>query len=71
MKYDDLSDWLNEEYRNLLEKADRRFTIPSSFKKFINEKELKHNLIIKSKGNNCYCTNCTHNFISKKKLMKV
>lgn len=63
-----MSSYIKKEYRNLLEKADRRFTIPSSFKKFINEKELKHNLIIKSKGNNCYCTNCTHNFISKKKV---
>lgn len=60
--------YIKKEYREILEKADRRFTIPSSFKRFIKENELKHNLIIKSKGNHCICTNCKYEFISKKKV---
>lgn len=62
-----MSYYIKKEYRRLLEKADRIFTIPSSFKRFINENEAKHNLIIKSKGGHCYCTNCEHKFISNKK----
>lgn len=60
--------YIKKEYRNILEKADKDFTIPKSFQRFIKEKEITHNLIIKSKGNKCYCTNCNYEFISKKKV---
>ena len=60
--------YIKKEYRNILEKADKDFTIPKSFQRFIKEKEITHNLIIKSKGNKCYCTNCNYEFISMKKV---
>lgn len=60
--------YIKKEYRAILEKADKRFTIPSSFKRFIKENELKHNLIIKSRDNHCSCTNCKHEFTSKRKI---
>lgn len=57
--------YIKKEYRRLLYLADKQFTTPTSFKKFISEKEKLHNLVIKSKGNNCFCTCCNHNFVAQ------
>ena len=51
--------------------ADKQFTIPSSFQRFIKEKERLHNLVIKSKGNQCWCTCCHHNFVAQTKVNNV
>lgn len=60
--------YIKKKYRRLLSLADEKFIIPSCFKRFIREKEKTHNLIIKSKNSQCYCTNCNHHFISKVKI---
>ena len=60
--------YVKKKYRRLLDIADRQFIIPSSFRKFIEEKKLLHNLVIKSKGNNLLCTCCNHNFVAQAKV---
>lgn len=63
--------YIKKKYRRLLQLTDEQFIIPTGFKKFINEQEKLHNLIIKSKDNNCYCTCCGHKFINKAKVNTV
>lgn len=58
-----MSYYIKKEYRRILDETDRKFVIPNSFQKFIKEKEKPHNLIVKSKGGKCYCTNCKYEFI--------
>lgn len=60
--------YVKKEFRQILYLADKNFTIPNCFYKYISKKEKSHNLIIKSKGNNCFCTNCQHKFINKNKI---
>lgn len=60
--------YVKKEFRQILYLADKNFTIPHCFHRFILKKEKSHNLIIKSKGNHCYCTNCKYEFISKSKI---
>lgn len=45
--------YVKKKYRKLLDISDKQFTIPSYFQKFIDEKTKLHNLVIKSKGNEC------------------
>lgn len=60
--------YIKKKYRELLNKADEQFIIPSTFKRFVKEKERVHNLIIKSKGGTCWCTCCHHSFVSQIKV---
>lgn len=60
--------YIKKKYRRLLELGDKQFTISSSFQRFINEKTKLHNLVIKSKGNQCWCTCCHHNFVAQTKV---
>lgn len=60
--------YVKKKYRRLLDISDKQFTIPSYFQKFIDEKTKLHNLVIKSKGNQCWCTCCHHNFIAQTKV---
>lgn len=60
--------YVKKKYRRLLDLADEQFTIPTSFQRFIKEKENLHNLVIKSKGGKCWCTCCHHNFVSQAKV---
>ncbi len=60
--------YIKKKYRLILAQADKEFTIPNSFQKFIDENKKLHNLIIKSKGGNCYCTCCGNKFIAKTKV---
>lgn len=60
--------YVKKKYRRLLDLTDEQFTIPSSFQRFINEKEDLHNLVIKSKGDKCWCTCCHHSFVSQTKI---
>lgn len=60
--------YVKKKYRRLLDLTDEQFTIPSSFQRFIDEKEELHNLVIKSKGGKCWCTCCHHSFVSQTKV---
>lgn len=60
--------YIKKKYRELLSKADKQFTIPPSFQKFIEKQKMAHNLIIKSKGNNCRCTFCHNKFVAQTKV---
>lgn len=60
--------YVKKKYRRLLDLTDEQFVIPNSFQRFINEKKLLHNLIIKSKGNNLSCTCCGYNFVAQAKV---
>lgn len=42
--------YIKKEFRQILYLADKNFTIPNCFYKYISKKEKSHNLIIKSKG---------------------
>lgn len=55
-------------YRSILNELDYNSFLPNGWDKFVKEQEKRHNLIIRSSKNKCYCTNCNHNFISKKKV---
>lgn len=60
--------YVRKKYQRILDLSDKQFSIPSSFQKFITEKQRLHNLIIKSKGKVCTCTYCNHQFISDAKV---
>ena len=60
--------YIKKKYRRLLELGDKQFIIPSYFQRFIDEKTKLHNLVIKSKGNQCWCTCCHHNFVAQTKV---
>lgn len=55
-------------YRNIFRELDYNSSFPKGWDEFIKKQEKYHNLIIKSGKNQCHCTNCNHNFISKKKI---
>lgn len=60
--------YIKKKHRYILDLADKQFTIPNSFQRFINEKKRLHNLVIKSKGNNLWCTCCNHRFVAQAKV---
>ena len=60
--------YIRKKYRELLNLADNEFIIPTTFQKFIMEREKLHNLIIKGKRGICWCTCCGHNFVSQTKV---
>lgn len=55
-------------YKNILHHLDYYSELPKGWNEFIQNQEKYHNLVIKSSKNQCYCTNCKHTFISKKKI---
>jgi hypothetical protein len=55
-------------YKKILRKLDCNSKLPKGWNSFVEKQEKKHNLIIKSRKNKCYCTNCNHEFISRKKV---
>lgn len=52
--------------KKLFEELDKCLILPKKFDKFIDKISKKHNLIIKNRSNNYYCTNCKNHFKSKK-----
>lgn len=57
-------------YQEILRYLDNYSEMPKGWNGFVNKQAIKHNLIIKSSKNKCYCTNCHNTFISTKKVKK-
>lgn len=55
-------------YQNILRYLDYNSSLPNGWEKFVKQQEKYGNLIIKSNKNKCHCTNCSHDFISKKNI---
>lgn len=55
-------------YREMLRRVDDYSSLPKGWDNFVDKQAKYHNLIIKSKKNQCYCTNCKNTFISKNKV---
>lgn len=60
--------YIRKSHRKLLDLCDSKTTLPKSMQRFIIEKEKPHNLVIKSKGNNLWCTCCSHKFVAQTKV---
>ena len=60
--------YIKVKYQEILRKLDYYSCLPYGWNEFVKLKEIKHNLIIKSSKNKCYCTNCGHEFFSKSKI---
>jgi len=63
--------YIRKKYRRLLAFGDKQFTIPPSFKRFMEEKQRFHNLVIKGKSGQCWCSYCNHYFVSQSKVNTV
>lgn len=55
-------------HREILRQIDNCSSFPKGWDKFVDKQAEYHNLVIKSKKNQCYCTNCKNTFISKNKV---
>jgi hypothetical protein len=56
-------------YKNIFNQLDDdSYSLPNGWNEFVNKQTKFHNLIIKSSKNKCHCTNCNHDFISKKRI---
>lgn len=55
-------------YQEILRYLDFYSNLPNGWNEFVDKQAIKHNLIIKSNKNTCFCTNCNHKFISNKKI---
>ena len=55
-------------YQRILRHLDYYSILPKGWNEFVKKQEIKQNLIIKSSKNKCFCTNCNHEFISRKKV---
>lgn len=55
-------------YRRIFEVLDSNDCMPKGWDKFVEKQAEYQNLIIRSSKNKCHCTNCNHDFISKKKV---
>ena len=55
-------------YQRILRHLDYYSVLPNGWNAFVKKQEIKQNLIIKSSKNKCFCTNCNHEFISRKKV---
>ena len=55
-------------HREILRQIDNYSSLPKGWDKFVDKQAQYHNLVIKSKKNQCYCTNCKNTFISKNKV---
>lgn len=55
-------------YQEILWKLDNYSKLPNGWDTFVEKHQKFQNLIIKYGKNRCHCTNCNHNFITKKKV---
>lgn len=55
-------------YKEILRQMDNYSNLPKGWDEFVDKQSKYHNLIIKSKKNQCYCTNCKNTFTSKKQV---
>lgn len=55
-------------HRQILNILDNTSSLPKEWNTFVHKQTLPHNLIIKASKNKCFCTNCKHEFIRKKKI---
>lgn len=60
--------YIKKEIRDRIVAMDKSFTVSSGVRKWLKTIEHSHNLIIKSKNNSCYCTNCHKSFNSSAKI---
>lgn len=60
--------YIKKAHREILNWLDNYSELPKGWDMFVEKQEKYHNLIIKSSQNQCHCTNCNFNFISKKKV---
>ena len=60
--------YIKKAHREILQILDQHSSFPNGWDKFVLKHIQYQSLIIKSGKNKCYCTNCGHNFISKKKV---
>ena len=60
--------YIKKAYREILYLLDNNSRLPKGWDNFVKKQEKYQNLIIKSSKNQCYCTNCNYDFISKKKV---
>ncbi len=60
--------YIKKEYVRLLNLTDTKFIIPTHFTKFIEKVCRTHNLIIKKKDKQYYCTHCNSSFKNNKKI---
>ena len=58
-------------YRKIFEELDSNDSMPKGWDKFVEKHAEYQNLIIRSSKNRCHCTNCNHDFISKKKVGEI
>ena len=59
--------YMKKEYRDLIERMNKKMTIPNGWYKFVKKVAEKQNFIVKSKGV-CTCKNCNTEFKSNKKV---
>ena len=55
-------------HRRILSQIDNYSSLPKGWNEFVDKQAKYHNLVIKSKKNQCYCTNCKNTFISRNKV---
>lgn len=55
-------------HKEILRQMDNYSNLPKGWDEFVDKQAKYHNLIIKSKKNQCYCTNCKNTFTSKKQV---
>lgn len=55
-------------HREILRQLDNFSFLPNGWNEFLRKQKIPHNLIIKSRKNHCYCTNCHNTFTSTKKI---
>lgn len=60
--------YIRKRHQKLLDLCDKNTTLPKPMQRFIMRKERPHNLVIKSKGNNLWCTYCNHKFVAQAKV---
>ena len=58
-------------YRKIFEELDSNDSMSKGWDKFVEKHAEYQNLIIRSSKNRCHCTNCNHDFISKKKVGEI
>ena len=60
--------YIKKYHQRLLDLCDEKTTLPKAMQRFIMQKEKPHNLVIKSKNNQLWCTCCRHKFVAQAKV---
>lgn len=60
--------YIKKYHQRLLGLCDEKTTLPKTMQRFIMQKEKPHNLVIKSKNNQLWCTCCGHKFVAQAKV---